>query len=300
LLMGPWTHIGASMNGGSPTATQPCSFDDLELRWHDHYLRGLGNDLSDIAPVTYLPINATDYSRAASWPPGPTTTYRALYVGGRSLPGVPGTLTTTPVSGTQAAATMLQQTPSGVCSKSTTQWTAGGGEGAPCDTDNELNDLTGVAYDMALPNGAKIAGPIGAHLYLSTTAKDAFVSVRLEDVDPNGRSHQLSAGWNVLSLRALDDTKSERVGSFYVRPYHPFTRASALAVQPKTVYDMWVEVFPVAAVLPAGHSLRLAIQTSDVPHLSAPVPQLKAMAGGILSLYHDALRPSMVVVPFQS
>ena len=80
----------------------------------------------------------------------------------------------------------------------------------------------------------------------------------------------------------------------------PFTKASALAVQPGVVYDLWVEVFPVAAALPAGHSLRLAVQTSDVPHLSAPVPQLRQMAGGILSLYHDATRPSMIVVPFQS
>jgi len=249
--------------------------------------------------VTYLPIGASDFSTAPAWPPA-TPSFRALYASGQSLPGVPGALSAAPPAGAQAAAKLLQQTPSGMCSKSTTQWTAGGGEGGFCDTDNETNDPTGVAYDLALPSGARIAGPIAAHLFLSTTASNAFVTVRLEDVEATGRSHQLSAGWNVLSMRALDAAKSEISGGWYVRPYHPFTKASALAVQPGVVYDLWVEVFPVAAALPAGHSLRLAVQTSDVPHLSAPVPQLRQMAGGILSLYHDATRPSMIVVPFQS
>jgi putative CocE/NonD family hydrolase len=298
LLMGPWTHIGQSISNGLPTASEPCTFDQLELRWHDHWLRGLGNDLSDIQPVTYEPIDSMTFVTAPSWPPA-TPAFRSLYLSGRSLPGLPGALVATgPGSGKPA--TLLQQTPSGMCTKSTTQWTAGGGEGGFCDTDNETNDPTGAAYDLPLPAGATIAGPIGARLFVSTTAKDAFLSVRLEDVESNGRSHQLSAGWNVLSMRALDDAKSEIVGGSYVRPYHPFTRGSVLAVTPGTIYEVWVEIFPVAATIPAGHSLRLAVQTSDVPHLSAPFPQLRNLAGGVLKLYHDATHPSLVVVPFQN
>ena len=298
LLMGPWTHIGEATQTDAPSANEPCSFEELELRWHDHWLKGLGNDLSDISPATYKPIGAADFSTAPSWPPVPPA-YEALHLTGQSLPGAPGSLTPSSPGANEAADMILQQMPSGVCSKSTTQWTAGGGEGGPCDTDNEVNDLSGAAYDLPLPNGAQIAGPISAHLWLSTTASDAFLTVRLEDVEANGRSHQLSAGWNVLSLRALDDAKSEKVGGLYVRPYHPFTRASQLVVEPGTIYDVWVEVFPVAATLPPGHSLRLAVQTSDVPHLSAPLPQEQAMAGGVLSLYHDAAHPSFVVVPFK-
>ena len=299
LLMGPWTHIGQSINSGLPTTNEPCTFDQLELRWHDHWLKGLGNDLSDIAPVTYKPINAADFTTAPAWPPA-APAFTALYAGGRALPGLPGALSTALPSGAQPVATMLQQTPSGMCSKSTTQWTAGGGEGGPCDTDNTLNDPTGVAFDYPLTSAARIAGPIAAHLYLSTTAQDAFVTARLEDVDATGRSHQLSAGWNVLSMRALDASKSEVTSNgWYVRPYHPFTRTSVLPVKPGVIYDVWVEIFPVAANLPAGDSLRLAIQTSDIPHLSAPLPQLENMAAGILSLYHDAAHPSMIVVPFQ-
>jgi uncharacterized protein len=296
LLMGPWTHIGQAMSG-LPATGEPCTFAELELRWHDHWLKGLGNDLSDIAQVTYKPIGTNRYSTAPSWPPA-SPAYTPLYLQGHGLPLNPGKLSRRWSGPYRSPDLLLQQMPSGVCSKSTTQWTAGGGEGAPCDTDQELNDRTGAIYDMKLPDGARIAGPISARLFVSTTASDAFLSVRLEDASPNGRSHQLSAGWNVLSLRALDDSKSEKAGSLYVRPYHPFTRASQLAVKPGKIYELWVEIFPVAARIRPGHSLRLAVQTSDVPHLSAPVPQLRAMTGGIVSLYHDLEHPSCVVVPF--
>jgi putative CocE/NonD family hydrolase len=296
LLMGPWTHIGAG--NGLPTANEPCTLEQLELRWHDHWLLGLGNDLSDIAPVTYEPIGDTDFATAPSWPPA-TPAFTTLFAQGDSKPGLPGQLATSAPGASEAPQVLLQQMPSGVCTKSTTQWTAGGGEGGFCDTDNEVNDLTGAVFDLGLPAGARVAGPIAAHLYLSTTATDAFLTARLEDVDPMGRAHQLSAGWNVLSLRALDDAKSEIVDGAYVRPYHPFTRESVLPVVAGSIYDVWVELFPVAADLAPGHSLRLAVQTSDAPHLSAPIPQTQALAGGVLSLYHDATHRSSVVVPFQ-
>jgi uncharacterized protein len=297
LLMGPWTHTGQSIDSGLPTPNEPCTFEELELRWHDHWLKGLGNDLSDIKPLTYRPIGADDYSTAASWPPA-APDYRRLFLDGTSRAVIPGSLSSSP--GTTPPDRLLQQMPSGMCSKSTTQWTAGNGEGAFCDTDNELNDPTGVIYDLPLLSGATIAGPIAAHLFVSTTADDAFLTARLEDVEPNGRSHQLSAGWNVLSLRAIDEAKSVKVGGQYVRPYHPFTRASLLPVEADTVYELWIEIFPVAAVIEPGHSLRLALQTSDIPHLRPPVPQETAMAGGVLSIYHDAEHPSAVVVPFQT
>lgn len=37
------------------------------------------------------------------------------------------------------------------------------------------------------------------------------------------------------------------------------------------VYELWVEIFPAAARVPAGHTLRLAVQPSDWPHLSPSV-----------------------------
>ena len=84
-----------------------------------------------------------------------------------------------------------------------------------------------------------------------------------------------------------------------MQPYHPFTQASVLPVKPGTVYEVWVEVFPTAAQVAKGDTLRISITPSDWPHLSAPLPQLQNEAGGVLSVYHDAKHPSEVILPEQ-
>jgi predicted acyl esterase len=62
---------------------------------------------------------------------------------------------------------------------------------------------------------------------------------------------------------------------------------------------VWVEIFPVAATLASGHHLRLAIEASDAPHLTPATPEALKLAGGVLSLYHDAEHPSALVVPVE-
>ena len=116
---------------------------------------------------------------------------------------------------------------------------------------------------------------------------------------PDGTATQLTAGWQVLSFRALDPRKTVRSQGLIVRPYHPFTRASVLPVQPNTVYEVWVEVFPTAAQIASGDTLRINLTPADAPHLSPPLPQFQNEAGGTLSVYHDAQHPSAVVFPVE-
>jgi predicted acyl esterase len=82
-----------------------------------------------------------------------------------------------------------------------------------------------------------------------------------------------------------------------VQPYHPFTEASLLPVEEGEVYELWVEVFPTAATLAAGHTLRIAVQPSDTPHLGWTVPQMMSQPGAVVRLHHDAEHPSVVIVP---
>lgn len=54
LLIGPWTHLQASMGPDLPSG----SLDELALRWLDRYVRG-SRDRSlarDVKPVTYYEI----------------------------------------------------------------------------------------------------------------------------------------------------------------------------------------------------------------------------------------------------
>ena len=294
LLYGPWYHITAGQN--LPATGEPYTTDELELRWLEKYVNGASDDLSDIAPVTYWHLGGSDYEGATSWPP-PGIDYTQLYLTKSDPTGAGGLSTSS--SGSAPPDSLVWQPASGVCTRSSVQWTAGGGSGTPCETDDEANDRTGLVYDLPLANGLRLAGPIAARLFVSTTAKDAFLTVRVEDVDATGSASQISAGWQTLSLSALDTAKSEIINGLVVRPYHDFTQASRFAVQKGHIYEMWVEIFPSAATFAAGHHLRLAIEASDAPHLTPSTPETVQLAGGILSLYHDAAHRSELVVPVQ-
>jgi putative CocE/NonD family hydrolase len=300
LLMGPWYHTDPSLNGDALlTANHLPTLEELQLQWFDHYMLGKPMPIVDsLAAVTYYRIGANRFETAPSWPP-PDAKFRQMYLGGPASMGNPGALLPAAPK-TQAPDVLPWQPASGACTRSTVQWTAGNGKGSPCETNDALNDQSGLSYDLPITNALDIAGPIAAHLYVSTTAKDAFLTVRLEDVSGAGsNSTQLSAGWQVLSFRALDASKTVKQGGVIVQPYHPFTKQSVLKVESGKVYEVWVEIFPTAAQIAKGDTLRISITPSDAPHLSPPLPQFQNEVGGTLMVYHDAKHPSAIVLPAQ-
>ena len=293
LLMGPWYHLDASGGKGLPKDGVPAP-RDLVLRWFDRYVRGM-RDTSlddDIAPVTYIELGSDTYQRTSGWP-FPDVGHRAfaLQSGGKLAPGgapsgEPDTLPWTPEAG--------------VCTRSTTQWTAGiAGAGTPCETDNRINDGHALAYELPLTEDLRIGGPIALRLFVSTQAKDGQVTARLEDVSPGGQANQITAGWQVLSLRALDEKKTVRRDGFVVQPYHPFTEESKLAVPEGEPMEVWVEIFPTAMKFAKGHTLRLVLQSADIPHLTAPLPQAIDTLGGEMKVWHDAGHPSQLILPIR-
>ena len=58
----------------------------------------------------------------------------------------------------------------------------------------------------------KLTGPMSAHLYVSTSRNDAFVTLHVSDVDPaTGASNEITAGWDSLVFRELDTSRSVTV-----------------------------------------------------------------------------------------
>ena len=295
LLMGPWYHTSASVDSGLPADGVP-SLDELELRWMDHYVRGVPDPTlnKDISPVTVFRLGSGHYTRATSWPPKDVA-FAPRFLNGNGLTG--GSL----INGSNVAngSDLVPWVPTaGLCSRSLAQWTAAGTMQG-CENDQRLNDLMGVHYDMPVTRDTRIAGPSSVHLYLTTNGRDAPLTVRLEDVAPDGTSTQLTAGWNLLSMRALTMSRTVKAGSWIVDPYHPFTKASVLPTPAGTVMDLWIEINSTTALIAAGHTLRLAIQQTDIPHLAPSIPEQMNMLGNMLTILHDRAHPSAVVIPFE-
>ena len=286
LLMGPWYHTTAG--AGLPADGVP-DLDALQLRWFDHYVRGSEDaGLGTMAPVTYQRVGEGHFHTAASWPV-PGVRYERLALSGSGV--------LTRGRGTGEADLLPWQPASGPCSRSTYVGTFGLAPSTPCETNDGVNDRTGLTFDLPITRNLDLTGPMSAHLFVSTTTSDAFVTLHVEDVDPaTGQAAELTSGWDTLSFRALDARRTERLGSAGLMPFHPYTNASVQTIKAGTVYDWWVEIRPVAARVKAGHVLRLSMQPSDAVRFIPTAPALKSSAGSVLSVYHDAQHPSVLVV----
>ena len=159
----------------------------------------------------------------------------------------------------------------------------------PCTTDNRLGEATsGVSYTTPpLTHDLRFDGPLFADVWVSTTARDAVVTVRVTDVAPDGTSTELTDGWLAASFRAIDPSRSRYVDGQLMQPWHRFTRESVLPVPAGQPVELPIEIFPTDAVIPAGHALRLYVGPNDVPHAVPPVSQLTGELGGIVQVLHD-------------
>jgi putative CocE/NonD family hydrolase len=298
LLVGPWNHVQASTGPGLPDGKVP-SLDVLALRWLDHYVRGdrdpaLG---SDVKPVTYYEIGSGRWRTARRWLPG-SVSAETYQLTGEAAPGRPGELTASHQVAGGGADDVYPVPVQGLCTRSASQWTAGLAAIPGCETDNRLNDQLGTSYETApLDEPLHLMGPVNARLFVSTTARDGMLSVAVEDVAPDGSVDRLTGGWQVLSHRARDRSREVRRDGEVLQPYHPFTRAAQLAVEPGAVMGVDVEVFPTGAVIARGHRLRITVQAFDTPHLTATVPQTVDGAGGVVTIHHSAELPSRIVLP---
>jgi putative CocE/NonD family hydrolase len=297
LLIGPWDHLQGS-SGAQVGDAGYGSLAELQLRWFDHYVKGLPDPYldSDIPPLTYYEQGTGRWQTSQNWLGGDRKPLTFKLSAG-SLTG--GSLTSgTPATG---SATMLPIPVSGLCTRSANQWTAGIMNQLPfpnpCLTDNRLNDLTGVTFDTPpMTTPMRFQGPINARLYTSvlSLAGDGMLSVSVEDVAPDGTVSRLTGGWQVVSLRALDTSRSRYLDGTLIQPFHPFTKESQ---QPLTgIAPIDVEVFPTGASIEPGHRLRLAIQAFDVPHLA---PNLTLLLGSLsaLTVHTGPLTPSVLTVP---
>jgi putative CocE/NonD family hydrolase len=291
LLMGPWTHLGGSSGEGLPRDGVP-SLSDLELRWFDRWLKGLDTDVAGIPKVTQYVYGDERYETQPDWPDPRLAPQRWYLRGAQRLtpdaPAVP-----------EPPQSFVQQPLAGACTMSTGQWTAGLGEPLPCFTDDRPNALSGGASYTSdpLPADLRLSGPLAARLWVTTTASDAAVTVRVDDVAPDGTSTGMTTGWQTASFRATDATKARVVRGHLLQPWHPFTQASVLPVPAGEPTALDVEVFPTSWALKAGHRLKVVVDPADFPHALPPAPALLPRLGGTVQVLTDPSHPSAVELP---
>ncbi|MDT0203483.1 CocE/NonD family hydrolase [Nocardioides sp. AE5] len=301
MIFGPWDHLQGSAGDLVADAGEG-TLAELQLRWFDHYVKGMPDPAldTDIAPLTYYEQGSGAWRTSDQWIGDHLSATSYRLAGTSSMGGKAGGLTTGAV---QAGTSSLLPLPvSGLCTRSMNQWTAGlpqqTGLLTACLENNALNDLSGLAFETApMTEALAFQGPINVRLHVSSTSGDGMLSVAVEDVAPDGTVSRLTGGWQVISFRELDESRSRYLDGHLIQPFHPFTRESKRPLGKGEIAPVDVEVFPTGARIQPGHKLRIAVQGFDIPHLLSPLGDLLATTATVMTIHNTAEHPSLVTLP---
>lgn len=299
LLMGPWYHV--SDYGGLNVL-------DLQLRWFDYWLKDDAAAAISDSSFTFQAIGDRRWYQARDYPLAEATPTR-LYLshGGR--------LANDADAAEESTTATLAYRPRGpISGRSLEQWALGvnsfavsqAGGRTRRDQDNrrvQPGALTYTTEPFEVPT--LIAGPITLTVHATADRAETLWVAHLDDVAPGpaggpseGVNRPLTMGALLGSHRELDPDRTWYLPDGTVLyPHHLSTRAAVKPVTPGELTRYDIEIFPTAALIAAGHRLRLTLTTYDFPHLVPTAPASRALAGGLYQVHQGGATPSFLVVP---
>ena len=252
LLVGPWTHVGATMSRRQQGQLQ---FPEAEgaahaagERFFDYWLREQrDNGWAEQPRVSYFLMGASQWLPAESWPP-PALQTRPLYLrADKTLsPDPPGE----PAAGSAFRYDPRDPSPTVGGMNLPSGW----GDRALADGPMDQRRLVEGRGDCLvfttapLDRDLSLIGQATVELHLSSDRKDTDVAVRLCDVYPDGRSMLLTDGIQRMRYR------------------EGLSRPAFMA--PGEVYPVSVRLVPTAHRFLRGHRIRLVITSSHYPRFA--------------------------------
>ena len=224
-------------------------YSKMTYDWFDHFLKGENNDILKRPKVQYFTMGLNKWQTSETWPPAgaePMMFYLASSGKANSLKG-DGTLTTAPPANDAPDSFTydpMNPVPSyggNVCC------TGNAVKGGAWDQTKmeERPDILVYTSDV-LKEGIELSGPIDVSLYVSSDAKDTDFTVKLIDVDEQGKA------WN------LDETiQRMRYRDGYDKPL--------VWMQPGKVYNVKFQPMTTSNYFAAGHRIRIEISSSNFP-----------------------------------
>jgi putative CocE/NonD family hydrolase len=215
---------------------------------------------------------------AAGWPLR-TTRWTRLYLdGGGMLARKPGAAGTDTAPLASAPHEDLRTTAFALAGNTPTDF-----------TDDERGGLTYTT--PAFKRDLEVTGPIGLKLFASATATDFDWTVRITDVQPDGRSEWITDASLRASLRKVDTKRSLRNrGGQIVRPWLTYDTPELLT--PGAVDEYQLDVIPTSNVFRKGHRLRL-----DILPQSGGLDSARTGGGGALTLARGKGHASSITLP---
>jgi hypothetical protein len=289
LVLGPWTHSGQDeRTQGQLTYPSNSVIVDEEfenaLDWFAYWLKDDDDSVLDLPPVRYYLMGAVGeegapgnrWREAETWPVPSAT--RCLYL--NSDRRLLGSLPVINSSSTSFAYDPRNPVP-----------TVGGAnlniDAGPYDQRGveEREDVL-VFTTPPLSEPLEMVGRISVLLYGSSSALDTDWTAKLSDVYPDGRS-----------MLVTDGLRRAKFRNGFENPH---------LMEPGAVYEFEIDLWSTAIVFNEGHRIRLAISSSNSPRFDPnpntgdPLRQNTEVITAINTVYHDAQRPSRLILPVTS
>ena len=283
LIYGPWHHIFNSSTSIGDADFGPDSvleLDSVYLRFFDTYLKGKTAFWHKTPRVQAFVTGANKWKHLDDWP-ALGSIEKTLFLGADG-----------PSNGKNSQGTLLEK-PASANEPSRYTYNPANAtipeelkEEDPTKTSfffgmDEFEEDNLIFKSAPLTEATEIGGPIRAHIYFSTTAKDTDFFASIYDMDVKGR------------LRAIG--KTGKVGAKYLNGWD-----NPKLLTPGKTYKATIEIWDTAHRFEKGHRIVLVLMSSQFPiyarNLGTGEPLYGAtrMVTAHQTIYHDAKRPSVL------
>jgi uncharacterized protein len=296
LLIGPWAHgvlinpIG-DMNFGFGSSAAlidlQIDFGSLQLRWFDHWIKGVDTGMLREAPIKLFVMGANIWRDEQEWPLARAVDTRYYLHSGGQANTLYGNGTLSPEAAGDETFDQYEYDPSnpvitrGGALLMSPEYRPGPIDQSPV----EVREDVLVYSTPVLEQDMEVTGPITVHLWAASSAPDTDFVARLVDVHPNGFAQNLTDG--IIRARYRNFAKGE----------------TPSLIEPGVAYEYEIDLWATSNVFKAGHRIRLDVTSSNFPrwdrnpntgHDFGADAELAAARQTIL---HDRQHPSYVVLP---
>ncbi len=282
LLIGPWVHgvdSTARTKSGERTFAEAAAidYDEVILRWMDHYLRGADNGVETEKPVRYFLMGRDEWREADAWPPASKDT--SYYLVSPGTGDSRGSLSSGAPTANDVHVTFLSDPAKPVVNS----FSVSGAHDY-----RALSERADVlTFDSEpLERDKEVTGHIHAQIYLACDCRDTDLWVRLLDVAPDGTAFNLmSPGLDVMRASYRDVKKGRQL------------------LEPHRVYEVNLENLITSNVFQKGHRMRVQVSATFFPNFSRNLHtgELEASSAKMqkanISIYTDSERASRIVLP---
>lgn len=285
LLMGPWGHQITGVTSMGEVDFGPDALLNLaatQLRWFDHWLKGMPNGVGEEAPVRIFVMGANIWRAEPAWPiERAQTTRYYLRSGGRANSRYgDGALATEPPGAEPADSYCYDPArPFPFLTEPTSAQIGGADDYAAA----QRRDDVLVYMTPPLARDTEVTGPIVVELYAASSAPDTDFMAMLLDVHPSGFVQRLCDG--VVRARYRDGL------------------AAPALIEPGRAYRYTIDCWNTAQLFKQGHRICLQISSSAFPKYDRNLNTGESLASGTRmavaqqTIFHDAEHPSCLVLP---